>query len=389
MNPKIYKAFAARVKAGTAARTVDVVASTDCVDRQGDVLIQDWDLSSYEANPVVLYSHNMFYNCEPEDTLPIGFATDVRVEGGKLLATLNFVDEKASPMAELCYQGYLQGSLRAVSVGFRSKKGRMETIEGRDVYVLSGNELLEISACAMPANPEAVAEERAKSLDALNAIVKSSGGTTKEQTPRATANQETTTMSFAVIAAVLGLATTATEADVLGAVKSQSAASAANEQRARIIEKSVLEATGAKSFDEAIGVIAAGQEAVKQLAVVEKSAAEAKIEAEKTEKAALIAKGVAEHKLTPALKTWCETLPVATVKGFLASAPTIAALAGANTGDAKATDATEANAEVSVGDKKWEQLTAAEKHDLHFGNKAQYDALKADYTRRTGTKVGK
>src|SRR5206468_1279430 len=112
------RAFAVQCKAqGENSRAIDVIASTDAVDLDNEVLVQDWSLERYRANPVVLYFHN-WISSEPEDTLPIGFATDVGVIDGRLQATLNFVDEKASELAERCYQGFRQGSLRAVSVGF-------------------------------------------------------------------------------------------------------------------------------------------------------------------------------------------------------------------------------------------------------------------------------
>src|SRR5437016_2130307 len=153
------RAFAVQCKAlDDGSRAVDVVASTDAEDLQGEVLVQDWSLTRYLANPVVLYFHN-WITSEPEDTLPVGFATNVGVVEGKLRATLNFVEANASELAERCYQGFRQGSLRAVSVGFRSKLGRMETRDGRDVYVLSGNELLEISVCPIGMNSDAVAAE--------------------------------------------------------------------------------------------------------------------------------------------------------------------------------------------------------------------------------------
>src|SRR5687768_10251178 len=84
-------------------RSVDVIASTDAIDAYGEIVEQDWDLKRYRANPVVLYNHNRegwLETLDPEYTLPVGFAKNVGVVDGKLQATLCFVDEKASPMAE-------------------------------------------------------------------------------------------------------------------------------------------------------------------------------------------------------------------------------------------------------------------------------------------------
>lgn len=155
-------------KAGGSARSVRVVASSAAIDSYDEIIEQDWDLSRYEKNPVVLWNHNRTYGDDPKAKLPIGFATDVAVEDGKLVATLNFVDEKANPLAELVFQGFQQGSLRAVSVGFLPKDYRLEKRDGRDVYVLAGNELHEISAVPVPANPEAVL--RSAHLEELRAL---------------------------------------------------------------------------------------------------------------------------------------------------------------------------------------------------------------------------
>jgi len=141
------------------ARSVEVVASTAALDSYDEIVEQDWDLSRYRANPVVLWAHNSVGLCGPaEDALPIGFASDVRVEGRSLMARLHFVTEDAAPMAEKVWQGFKQGSIRAVSVGFRSHKPVKETQpDGSELVRLTENELFEISACPIPANPEAVA----------------------------------------------------------------------------------------------------------------------------------------------------------------------------------------------------------------------------------------
>jgi hypothetical protein len=115
MNELFRRSYSLAVRAqADATPSVDVIASSTALDGYGEIVAQDWDLRRYEANPVVLYGHNSY-------AMPIGHASNVRVEGDKLLATLNFVDARANPMAEQVWQGVLQGSLRAVSVGFRSK----------------------------------------------------------------------------------------------------------------------------------------------------------------------------------------------------------------------------------------------------------------------------
>lgn len=145
-----------------AERSVEVIASTDTIDAHGDILEQDWDLKRYKKNPVVLWNHNRCWDAmgaTPKDMLPIGFGSNTKVAEGKLESKLTFVDEKANEMAELVWQGFVQGSIRAVSVGFKPGKVTQELRpNGRTVYRLSECELREISVVPMGSNPEAVAK---------------------------------------------------------------------------------------------------------------------------------------------------------------------------------------------------------------------------------------
>jgi hypothetical protein len=385
MNDLFRRQYGVAVKAAASgdARAFDVVASTDDVDMQGEVLTQDWDLRRFNQNPVVLYLHNMC-GWDPEDTLPVGFATDVGVIDGKLRATLHFVTENANPMAELCYQGFAQGSLRAVSVGFRSKLGRMETRNGSDVFVLSGNELLEISVAPLPINPNAVVDKdvtgsedglgyrgaRASnktSRDQLEAFCKSFITHASQEAAR---DQE---IRMKTLLKALGLKDDATEAEALSAFTVISSG-------AKSLEGKVLEATGTKSVDEAFGAIKAGATALGQVADLTKSLETARGELAKRDRDSVISKGVAEGKLTPALKEWAEGQPLEAVKSFLEKAPVHAALASGAGGST--TGASTGEAPPGAGAKAWEDMSPAEKHDLKVANEALYASAKADWERR-------
>jgi len=149
------------------SRSFDFTCSSANADGFGRVVVQDWDLSRYEQNPVVLWNHgdggSMFGSVDVDATLPIGRASNVRVEGGKLLATITLVDAAANPIAEKVFQGLKQGSISAVSVGWQAGEARYD--EAADALVLSQNLLIEISVVAVPANPDAVrvdAEQNAR-----------------------------------------------------------------------------------------------------------------------------------------------------------------------------------------------------------------------------------
>lgn len=133
------------------AREADFVCSTDALDSYGEIVAQNWDLTSrYASNPVVLYAHNA------HSAMPIGQGRNVRVQDGALHATIYF--SKVTTLAEEVWQQVLEKTLRAVSVGFKSKTIRYERIDDKDVYVLDDNVLYEISVCPIGANPEALAK---------------------------------------------------------------------------------------------------------------------------------------------------------------------------------------------------------------------------------------
>jgi hypothetical protein len=144
-------------------RSVDVIASTDSLDGHGDIVEQTFDLKRYKKNPVVLFLHNSFGcfdGARPEDFLPIGKAENVKVSGGQLEARIVFASDKASPIAERIFHQFREGSLRAVSIGFKpGKVTRTENADtGKVTYRLANNELFEISVVPIPSNPDAVAK---------------------------------------------------------------------------------------------------------------------------------------------------------------------------------------------------------------------------------------
>lgn len=139
-------------------RTATFICSTDCVDRYDEVVAQNWRLDNYRANPVALFAHL-------QRELPIGQAIAVAVEGGELVATIKFASARANPLAENVWQSIVEGTLRAVSVGFYPHTVRWEKRLDQEVLVLDDNELFEISVVPVPANPEALAKARARAFE--------------------------------------------------------------------------------------------------------------------------------------------------------------------------------------------------------------------------------
>lgn len=145
------------------ARSVRMRCSSEAVDSYDDVVKQNFRLERYRKNPVVLYGHNRVgvfgAGGAPEWTLPIGYSTDIEIVENCLEVTMNFVDGKASPMAPLVWQGFLQGSIRASSIGFYPHEvtEEQDPETGNYLYTLDDNELFEISVVPIGANPDAVA----------------------------------------------------------------------------------------------------------------------------------------------------------------------------------------------------------------------------------------
>jgi HK97 family phage prohead protease len=131
-----------------------VVGSSGIIDRHGESISPDgWELKNYRSNPVILYGHNY-------EGLPIGQATKVYKQDGKLLFDIKFSDKS---FAKDVFDLFAGGFLRAFSVGFIPLE-----LDNKGDYTYSKQELLELSAVTVPANPEAVAPEIKSKLAELD-----------------------------------------------------------------------------------------------------------------------------------------------------------------------------------------------------------------------------
>lgn len=119
------------------------VASSSVVDRHGEIVsVTGWDLKNFKKNPVLLWSH--------DHTIPaVGVAKTIKVEGTGKTAKLMFTPEfhDITPEAKAIKTMFDQGILNSFSVGFKPID--------MDGNVYTKQELLEISAVNVPANPEA------------------------------------------------------------------------------------------------------------------------------------------------------------------------------------------------------------------------------------------
>ena len=133
-------------------KPIKFVASTATPDRYNDVVAQDWDLSAYNRNPVVLFNHN-------PSQMPIGKGKAF-VENDQLMLEVEF-DQK-DEMAKTIEQKVRDGYINAVSVGFQPLKSINRSAlpadhphHGKSGQFFSRSELLEVSIVTIPANNEA------------------------------------------------------------------------------------------------------------------------------------------------------------------------------------------------------------------------------------------
>jgi HK97 family phage prohead protease len=157
---KTYPSEIQAVKVKGEARTVLAAVSTDSVDRDSEVVVQNGiDRKAFSRTPSVLWAHDY---SKP----PIGKAlwTKVPSDRRRLLALTKFADNE---MGDLCYNMYKDGYMNAFSIGFRVHEYsppsadecalRPELANCR--MMLRKTELLEYSAVPVPCNPDALAIE--------------------------------------------------------------------------------------------------------------------------------------------------------------------------------------------------------------------------------------
>jgi HK97 family phage prohead protease len=141
-----------KATSGTAAPQIDFLASDETVDRYNEVITATGlNLDNYAKNPVFQNSHQY-----GDIIYTLGKSVAHEVRGGRLFQRIEFAVD-VNPVAKIAYELYRGGFLRAVSVGFIPQ----EWEEGRpgDGFrrKFVSQELLELSAVSIPANPNALA----------------------------------------------------------------------------------------------------------------------------------------------------------------------------------------------------------------------------------------
>jgi len=137
-------------KAPKGEGTFEVIASTEGMDRDGEViLVTAWDLKRFNENPVVLFGHDYW-------SFPIGAVTSIEIVDGKLVAKGVFARTEQGQIARQLYD---DGILKAVSVGF--------IVKNREGNKITEAELLELSFVPVPSNADALSLAKMQKLETI------------------------------------------------------------------------------------------------------------------------------------------------------------------------------------------------------------------------------
>lgn len=178
---KIEKFFAVKIEEKSVTQNdkgefiiESIIASDSSIDRYGDTIDQNgWDLKNYKNNPVILWAHD-------NKGFPIANALETKVVDGKLIQKHIFPAEGINGDADKVRKLIKSGFIHAVSVGFIPKDWTTSEDEhGFIVFNFTKQELLEVSYCSVPANPNALVQSR--SFDDLKREVLNSAIEKKEQ----------------------------------------------------------------------------------------------------------------------------------------------------------------------------------------------------------------
>jgi HK97 family phage prohead protease len=130
---------------------IDFRSSDETLDRYNEVIIASgWKLDNYLKNPVVQNAHRY------ENILDtIGKSLITAVRGDHLFQRIQFAVGE-NPIAKITYDLYKGGFLSAVSVGFIPRRWENGSQEAGYRRKFVEQELLEVSAVGIPANPNAL-----------------------------------------------------------------------------------------------------------------------------------------------------------------------------------------------------------------------------------------
>jgi len=144
--------------ADTEGRRITAAVSSEAIDRDSEIITADAmkkAMTEFMKNPVILVSHS--HHLDSGVSPVIGRVLSWYQQGKKTFCEIEFAD---TPLGLQYWQLYKDKFQKAFSIGFNSNPQKQErrTIDGKTVLVHNEIELYEISAVAVPANPEALSK---------------------------------------------------------------------------------------------------------------------------------------------------------------------------------------------------------------------------------------
>jgi len=139
--------------------TITAVASTPDPDRMDDVVAASWKLDDFRRSPVIMHAHDY-------EGPVVGKAVEIDLVGDTLMMRVKFDEHESNPLGQRLANQYREGFMSAFSVGFAPGKvtPRSQLPKDHPAYseksagsLMEMNSLLEVSAVAIPANPQALA----------------------------------------------------------------------------------------------------------------------------------------------------------------------------------------------------------------------------------------
>jgi len=137
-------------------RKLVMVGTDESVDRDGDIIrLSGWRMENYRKNPVFLWAHNY-------GSVPLARAERVikRQNPSRMEFQLVFPTKTIYPFADMILELYGEKIINTSSVGFIPSKWESHSDEEKEKNpygrVYTSQELLELSGCAVPSNPNAL-----------------------------------------------------------------------------------------------------------------------------------------------------------------------------------------------------------------------------------------
>jgi len=157
------KYFFARVnQINDADRTIQAVASTGDIDRDGEIILPSAfieSLHAFRANPVILATHQHRLSTGSSPVIGSAVPESITVAENAVTFKMRFAD---TPLGSEYWQLYKDRHMRAFSIGFIPLEAEYQKLKGKSspVFVHTKIELLEISAVPVPSNRNALARAK-------------------------------------------------------------------------------------------------------------------------------------------------------------------------------------------------------------------------------------